>query len=81
MTAKAKLTPNRRAKALRRPKELHFPGTAVALRPSEGAAARLSPPGDLETRRRRFLKLAGSCPDFPETSRHPALDVPRVFAE
>lgn len=81
MSAKARVTTIRGANTLRLPKEGHFLGTAVPLRRSKDGVGRRRPQGDVESRRRRFLKLAGSCPDFPETSGPAAADVPRFFAE
>lgn len=81
MKTKAKSTQSRGVKARCLTKEFPFPGTAVSLRRPKDGTGRIRPQGDLEARRRRLLNLAGSCPDFPEASGHPAVDVPRVFAE
>jgi antitoxin VapB len=37
------------------------------------------PHDDLEERRARFMKLAGSCPDLPDVPRHTTPDSPRAW--
>jgi antitoxin VapB len=80
MTATAKMSRSRGAHPRHLPQE--FPTAGVGrrkLHPEVGEGP-IPTSGDLEMRRRRFLKLAGSCPDFPEAPRHPTLDRPREFA-
>jgi antitoxin VapB len=80
MTATAKMSRSRGAHPRRLPQE--FPTAGVGrrkLHPEVGEGP-IPTSGDLEMRRRRFLKLAGSCPDFPEVLRQPTPDRPRDFA-
>jgi len=80
MTKTAKLFVTGGSQAVRLPKEFRFPGKTVTLcRTAKGVL--ITPHDDLEERRARFLKLAGSCPDFPDIPRHTTPDLPRNFAD
>jgi antitoxin VapB len=76
MTAVAKLFNTGGSQAVRLPKEFRFPGTTVRLRRTKNGVL-LTPVDDIEERRRRFMKLAGSCPDFPLREPFPVADQPR----
>jgi antitoxin VapB len=80
MTKTAKLFTTGGSQAVRLPKEFRFPGKTVTLRRTAKGVL-ITPHDDLEERRARFLKLAGSCPDFPDIPRHTTPDLPRNFAE
>ena len=79
MTAVAKLFNTGGSQALRLPKEFRFPGKTVTLRRTKKGVL-ITAADDLEERRRRFMKLAGSCPDFPLHEPHTAPDLPRDFS-
>ncbi|MBC7368536.1 MAG: AbrB/MazE/SpoVT family DNA-binding domain-containing protein [Undibacterium sp.] len=76
MTKTAKLFVTGGSQAVRLPKEFRFPGKTVTLRRTAKGVL-ITPHDDLEKRRARFIKLAGSCPDFPLPERNPVKDVPR----
>jgi antitoxin VapB len=80
MTKTAKLFSTGGSQAVRLPKEFRFPGKTVTLRRTAKGVL-ITPHDDLEERRARFMKLAGSCPDFPDVPRHTTPDLPRNFAE
>jgi len=80
MTKTAKLFTTGGSQAVRLPKEFRFPGKTVTLRRTAKGVL-ITPHDDLEERRARFLKLAGSCPDFPDVPRHTTPDLPRNFAD
>jgi antitoxin VapB len=77
MTTVAKLFTTGGSQALRLPKEFRFPGKTVRLRRTKGGIVQILPDDDLEKRRRRFMKLAGSCPDLPDVEPHTTPDLPR----
>lgn len=79
MTKTAKLFTTGGSQAIRLPKEFRFPGKTVSLRRTKRGVLVTAAEDDLETRRQRFIKLAGSCPDFPEISPPHGKDVPRDF--
>jgi antitoxin VapB len=81
MTATAKLFTTGGSQAIRLPKEFRFTGKTVRLRRTKKGIVQILPHDDLEDRRTRFLKLAGSCPDFPDIPRHNSPDLPRRFAD
>jgi antitoxin VapB len=81
MSAVAKLFNTGGSQAVRLPKEFRFPGKTVTLRRTKKGVVEMLPHDDLEERRRRFLKLAGSCPDFPNVPRHTTPDLPRIFPD
>lgn len=76
MTKVAKLFTTGGSQAIRLPKEFRFPGNSVTLRRTARGVV-ITPHDDLEERRRRFSKLAGSCPGLPEVPRHTTPDFPR----
>ena len=80
MTKTAKLFTTGGSQALRLPKEFRFPGKTVTLRRTKGGVVQILPHDDLEERRARFMKLAGSCPDFPLREPHTTPDIPRDFS-
>ena len=81
MTAVAKLFNTGGSQAVRLPKEFRFPGKTVTLRRTKKGIVQILPESDdLERRRAIFMKLAGSCPDFPLREPHTASDVPRDFS-
>jgi antitoxin VapB len=79
MTAVAKLFNTGGSQAVRLPKEFRFPGKTVRLRRTPKGVL-ITAADDLEERRARFMKLAGSCPDFPLREAHTAPDLPRDFS-
>jgi antitoxin VapB len=79
MTKTAKLFSTGGSQALRLPKEFRFPGNTVTLRRTKGGVVQILPHDDLEDRRARFLKLAGSCPDLPDVPPHTTPDLPREW--
>jgi antitoxin VapB len=81
MTKTAKLFTTGGSQAVRLPKEFRFPGKTVTLRRTAKGVLITATEDDLEERRRRFIALAGSCPDFPDVPRHTTPDLPRNFAE
>ena len=81
MIAVAKLFTTGGSQAVRLPKEFRFPGKTVTLRRTKKGIVQILPHDDLEERRARFLKLAGSCPDFPDVPPHTTPDVPRDFSD
>jgi len=76
MTKTAKLFTTGGSQAIRLPKEFRFPGPTVRLRHTKRGVLVTSDHDDLEERRRRFIKLAGSCPDLPDVPRHTTPDLP-----
>ncbi len=79
MTAVAKLFNTGGSQAVRLPKEFRFPGKTVTLRRTKKGVVQILPHDDLEERRARFLKLAGSCPDLPDVPPHTTPDSPREW--
>ena len=77
MTKTAKLFTTGGSQAIRLPKEFRFPGKAVQLRRTTKGVLITPTEDDLEERRRRFVALAGSCPDLPDVPRHTTPDLPR----
>ena len=80
MTKIAKLFTTGGSQAIRLPKEFRFPGKAVLLRRTAKGVLITAAEDNLEERRRRFIALAGSCPDFPDIPRHSVPDSPRDFS-
>lgn len=76
MTKTAKLFTTGGSQAIRLPKEFRFPGKTVKLRRTPKGVL-ITAADDLEERRARFRKLAGSCPDFPDIPRDNTPDLPR----
>lgn len=79
MTKTAKLFITGGSQAIRLPKEFRFPGKTVTLRRTKKGVV-ITPHDDVEERRARFMKLAGSCPDFPLREPHSTPDLPRDFS-
>lgn len=77
MTKTAKLFSTGGSQALRLPKEFRFPGKTVTLRRTTKGVLITATEDDLEERRRRFIALAGSCPNLPDVPRHTTPDLPR----
>ncbi|MEO6246565.1 MAG: AbrB/MazE/SpoVT family DNA-binding domain-containing protein [Opitutaceae bacterium] len=75
----AKLFNTGGSQAVRLPKEFRFPGKTVTLRRTKGGVVQIHPHDDLEERRTRFMKLAGSCPDLPDVPPHTQPDSPREW--
>ena len=80
MIKTAKLFTTGGSQAIRLPKEFRVPGKAVRLRRTKTGVLVTSEPDDLEERRQRFIKLAGSCPDFPDVPPPTGTDLPRDFS-
>ena len=78
MTKTAKLFSTGGSQAVRLPKEFRFPGKTVTLRRTAKGVL-ITPHDDLEERRARFMKLAGSCPDLLDVPRHTTPDSPRAW--
>jgi antitoxin VapB len=79
MTKTAKLFTTGGSQAIRLPKEFRFPGKIVSLRHTKRGVLVTPAEDDFEARRQRFIKLAGSCPDFPDVPPPQGKDVPRNF--
>ena len=77
MPKTAKLFTTGGSQAIRLPKEFRFPGKTVSLRRTKRGVLITAVEDDLEARRQRFIKLAGSCPDLPDVPRHTTPDLPR----
>jgi antitoxin VapB len=78
MTAIARLFNTGGSQAVRLPKEFRFPGKTVRLQRTRRGIVQIMAHDDVEERRARFLKLAGSCPDLPDVPRHATPDSPRL---
>lgn len=78
MTKTAKLFTTGGSQAIRLPKEFRFPGKTVTLRRTKKGVV-ITPHDDVEERRARFMKLAGSCPDLPDVPPHTTPDSPREW--
>lgn len=75
---RAKLFRHGGSQAARLPREYRLPGKEAAISRTQSGGVILEPLGSsLEARRRRFIALAGSCPDLPDVSPHTAADLPR----
>jgi len=78
MIKRAKLFRHGGSQAARLPAEFRLPGTEAAISRTSTGGVLLEPLGsDFEKRRRRFIALAGSCPDLPDVEPHTTPDVPR----
>jgi antitoxin VapB len=77
MIKTAKLFSTGGSQALRLPKEFRFPGKTVTLRRTKSGIVQIHPHDDLEERRARFLRHAGSCPGLPDVPAHTTPDLPR----
>lgn len=79
MTKTAQLITTRGTQAIRLPREFRFPGKTVTLRRTTKGVLISAPADNLEERRRRFVALAGSCPDLPDVPPHTTPDSPREW--
>lgn len=79
MTKTAKLFPTGGSQAIRLPKEFRFPGKEVRLKRTRQGVLISPAEDDLETRRKRFRALAGSCPGLPDVPPHTTPDLPRTW--
>ena len=78
ITKRAKLFRHGGSQAARLPAEFRLPGKEAAISRTSTGGVLLEPLGsDFENRRRRFIALAGSCPDLPDVQLHTTPDVPR----
>lgn len=76
--AHAKLFRHGGSQAARLPREFRLPGTEAAISRTSTGGVLLEPlNADFEARRRRFIALAGSCPDIEDILPHNAPDIPR----
>lgn len=75
---RAKLFRHGGSQAARLPREFRLPGTEAAISRTATGGVLLEPlNADFESRRRRFVALAGSCPDLPDVPPHTTPDLPR----
>jgi antitoxin VapB len=75
---RAKLFRHGGSQAARLPCEFRLPGTEAAISRTSSGGVLLEPlNADFEARRRRFIALAGSCPDLLDVPAHSAPDIPR----
>ncbi|AHF91599.1 twitching motility protein PilT [Opitutaceae bacterium TAV5] len=66
------------SQAARLPREFRLPGTEAFISRTSSGALLIEPlTSDAEERRRRFVALAGSCPDLPDVAPHAIPDIPR----
>ena len=79
MIKTAKLFTTGGSQAVRLPKEFRFPGKTVMLRRTKAGVVQVHPLDDVDERRARFFKLAGSCPDLPDVPPHTVPDSPREW--
>jgi antitoxin VapB len=78
LRARAKLFKHGGSQAVRLPREFRLPGTEAAISRTADGGVLLEPAGAaFEARRRRFIALAGSCPDLADVPPHAAPDIPR----
>ena len=76
--ARAKLFRHGGSQAARLPREFRLPGTEAAISRTSTGGVLLEPlDADFEARRRRFIALAGSCPELLDVPRHLTPDIPR----
>lgn len=78
--AVAKLFTTGGSQAVRLPKEFRFPGQSVLIRRTKAGVLITPAEDDLESRRRAFLALAGSCPGLPDVPPHATPDLPRDWS-
>ena len=76
--SRAKLFKHGGSQAARLPREFRLPGNEVAISRTSTGGVLLEPlNADFESRRRRFIALAGSCPDILDVPPHTTPDIPR----
>lgn len=77
--ARAKLFRHGGSQAARLPREFRLPGTEAAVSRTPSGGVLLEPVNaDFEVQRRRFLALAGSCPELLDVPPHTTPDIPRI---
>lgn len=77
--ARAKLFRHGGSQAARLPREFRLPGKEAAISHTANGGVLLEPlNADFEARRRRFITLAGSCPDLLDVPPHVTPDIPRA---
>jgi antitoxin VapB len=75
---RAKLFRHGGSQAVRLPREYRLPGTEAAISRTATGGVLLEPlNSDFESRRQRFIALAGSCPDLLDVPAHSTPDIPR----
>ena len=75
---RAKLFRHGGSQAARLPRAFRLPGTEAAISRTPTGGVLLEPlNADFESRRRRFVALAGSCPDMLDVPPHSAPDFSR----
>ena len=75
---RAKLFRHGGSQAARLPREFRLPGTEAAVSRTPNGGVLLEPlDADFEARRRKFIALAGSCPDLQDVPPHTTPDIPR----
>lgn len=75
---RAKLFRHGGSQAARLPREYRLPGTEAAISRTATGGVLLEPlNSDFESRRQRFIALAGSCPDLLDVPPHSTPDIPR----
>jgi antitoxin VapB len=76
--SRAKLFRHGGSQAARLPREFRLPGTEAAISRTPSGGVLLEPlDADFEARRRKFIALAGSCPDLLDVPPHTTPDIPR----
>jgi antitoxin VapB len=77
-SSRAKLFRHGGSQAARLPREFRLPGTEAAISRTPNGGVLLEPlDADFEARRRRFIALAGSCPDLLDVPQHSTPDISR----
>jgi antitoxin VapB len=74
---KAKLFQHGGSQAVRLPREFRFEGREVRVLKTQRGVLLEPLDSDFEERRRKFIALAGSCPDLDDVPAHDAPDLPR----
>ncbi|MBI2513788.1 MAG: hypothetical protein HYV96_17610 [Opitutae bacterium] len=74
---KAKLFRHGGSIAVRLPKAFRLPGAEVLISRTPKGVLLEPVHADADERRKRFLALAGSCPDLADVPPHAAPDIPR----
>jgi antitoxin VapB len=76
--SRAKLFRHGGSQAARLPRDFRLPGTEAAVSRTASGGVLLEPlNADFEARRRKFIALAGSCPDLLDVPPHATPDIPR----
>lgn len=75
---RAKLFRHGGSQAARLPREFRLPGTEAVVSRTPSGGVLLEPlDADFEARRRRFIALAGSCPELSDVESHATPDILR----